>query len=168
MARRVVVTETLAPYRERSTLWWQGRSAREQRLLTILAIIAALVILVFLVVRPLQAARAAAFADIRTYETLNARLRPLATTPGGPAVITPQRSGTPEQIAGAAANSLGLQIQQTPGPSGTRVTIAEAPYATVMAWLDDIERTSPLTIGTAEIARRPTPGLVSARVDLTQ
>ena len=50
-------------------------------------------------------------------------------------------------------------------PGGIRVTIADASYDTLMAWLADLGASSDLRIRRVSIQRRPTAGRVSASVD---
>ena len=66
----------MAVWRERLSglsLWWAGLSLQERVLVGVLATLLGLAVLIYGVVKPLQAARADAIADIRGFETLNAR-----------------------------------------------------------------------------------------------
>ena len=58
-------------------------------------------------IKPLQASRAQSIADIRTYETLNARINAADAlgAPAGP----PPRTGAPADILTQSAQSFGLQ-----------------------------------------------------------
>jgi general secretion pathway protein M len=130
-----------------------------------LALLLAAVLLVYGVVKPLQSARAEALSDIRTYETLNARIR-AAGTLGVPAA--PRRQGPPAQVASSSATSFGLVVMPEAIPSGVRVTIADGTYDSLMAWLADLSATSDLRVRTVDIQRRPTPGRISASVEFAQ
>lgn len=129
--------------RARAAAWWDGLAPRERLLIGVLGAILAVVILTYAVIKPLQAARAQAFADIRTYETLNARLR--AAGPNLKAA-TPQRAGPPAEVVGQSASALGFQVQANPAPAGAgvSVTAAAVPYDSAIAWIADVERTTPL------------------------
>lgn len=146
--------------------WWAMRSVRERWMLGGLALLLGVLVLVFGIVRPLQAARAQAFQDIRTYETLTARLRaagPAASSASG----QPQpRSGDAMQVVTASSTSFGIVATVEPVPgTGVRATVADAPYDMVMAWISDMAATSNLKLRRVQMTRRPTPGRVAATVD---
>ncbi len=145
----------------RFDLWWAGLSRRERMLVSVAALLIAGVVLVYGVVKPIQSARAAALADIRTYETLNARI--LAAGRLGPS--TARRSGAPADVVTGAGASFGLVVTAEPIPGGVRASIADGSYESVMAWLADLSATSALNVTRVEIVRRPAPGRVSATVD---
>jgi len=142
--------------------WWSGLSRREQWLVAVLGGLLALVVLVYGVVKPLQAARADALADIRTYETLTARIRAAGTlTTAQPA----RRQGPPAQVLSSSATTFGLVAAPETIPGGVRVTLADASYDSLVAWLADLSATSDLRVRRIAIQKRPTPGRVSASVD---
>lgn len=145
----------------RLSAWWDGLSMRERVLVGTLGGLLAVAVLVYGVIKPLQAARAQAFADIRTYETLNARLR--AAGPNLKAAA-PQRTGTPAEVVSQAATALGFQAQVSPAPAGAGVTVAAAsvPYDAAVAWVADVERTSALRASRVAMTR----AVAAGRVDL--
>jgi general secretion pathway protein M len=144
--------------------WWSGLSVRERVLVGVMGTLLAAVVLVYGVVKPVQAARAQARADIRTYETLNARIRAAGTlTPGAP-----RRSGSPEQIVTQAAQGFGLSITATPVAGGVRATVAQGSYENVVGWIADVSRASRLGVVRSEIVRRPEPGMVTAAVEFAE
>jgi general secretion pathway protein M len=145
----------------RFDLWWSGLSRRERILVGTMASLLAAVILIYGVIKPLQSARADALAEIRTYETLTARIR-AAGTLTAPA---PRRQGPPAQIVTTAAGTFGLTVTPEVTPGGIRVNIADATYDSLMAWLADLAATSDLRVRSATIQRRAAPGRVSAVVD---
>ncbi|MDV3457348.1 type II secretion system protein M [Sphingomonas sp. HF-S4] len=142
--------------------WWGGLSRRERVLVTVLGGLLAVAVLVYGVVKPLQAARADALADIRTYETLSARIRAAGTLTTAQA---PRRQGAPAQVVTSSATAFGLVATPAAIPGGTRATIADASYDSLMAWLADLSATSDLRVRRLSIQRRPSPGRVSASVD---
>lgn len=146
----------------RFDLWWNGLSRRERILVGTMATLLGAVILIYGVIKPLQSARAAAIADIRTYETLTARIRAAGTL-----ITTPvqRRQGPPAQVATTAAGTFGLTITPEATPGGIRVTIADASYDSLMGWLADLSATSDLRVRSAAIQRRDAPGRVSAVVE---
>lgn len=154
-------TSTFEAWLARFDAWWGARSRREQVLLGTLGALLLGVVLVYGVVKPLQSARAAAIADIRTYETYNARLRAAGTL----APSRPTRTGAPMQAVSDSAIALGVTANVEAIPGGVRATIADASYDSVMAWLADVGATTRLAIRSASIQRRPAPGRVSATIE---
>lgn len=149
----------------RSDNWWQARSPRERTLLTVLAVLLGAIVLVYGVVKPIQAARAAALADIRTYETLNARIRAAGTL----SPVKPQRrTGTPDAIANQSAAAFGVALTTAPSAGGTQATIADVNYDSLVHWLADVTTTSDLRVRRITIQRLAAPGHVSAQVELGQ
>ena len=144
--------------------WWRGLAPREKLLLRILGALATVVILVFGIVKPLQAARAEALSEIRTYETLVTRLKS-----AGPNLRpqAPRRAGSPQEIASASAASFGLPLQST-AASGAGVAIAlnAAPFDTVLRWIADVEASSDLRVRDLDLAAGPAPGLISGQLVL--
>ncbi|WP_033921349.1 type II secretion system protein GspM [Sphingomonas sp. 37zxx] len=141
--------------------WWSGLTQRERILVAVLGALLAGVVLVYGVVKPIQAARAQAQADIRTYETLNARIRAAGTlTPGGT-----RREGPPEAIVTGAAEGFGLVPTVTPIEGGVRAVVTDASYDNVVGWIAEVSRSSALGVVRTDIVRRPTPGHVTATVE---
>lgn len=142
--------------------WWSGRSRREQVMLGSLALFLGGLVLVFGVVKPLQSARASALQDIRTYETLTARIRAAGTLSAG----QPQRrQGSPAEVINGSIASFGLTATVAPITGGARATIADGSYDSVVAWLADLSATSSLRIKRVDFQRAAAPGRVSATVD---
>ncbi|MBX3564088.1 MAG: type II secretion system protein M [Sphingomonas sp.] len=143
--------------------WWSGLSRRERILVGSLGTLLAVLVLTYGVIKPLQSARADALADIRTYETLNARTLAAGTLSRAP---TPRRQGAPLEIASTSAAALGLAATPEATSGGVRVTVADANYDNLMAWLADLVATSDLRATRVAIQRGKAPGRVSAVVDL--
>jgi general secretion pathway protein M len=142
--------------------WWSGLSRRERILVIAVSVLLSAAILVYGVVKPLQSARADALADIRTYETLSARIRAAGTlTTARPA----RRQGPPAQVATGSAAAFGLTVTPEAIPGGIRVAIPDANYDSVMAWLADLSGSSDLRVKRLSIQRRPAAGRVSVNVD---
>jgi general secretion pathway protein M len=148
----------------RFDLWWSALSRRERILVGTMATLLTAVILIYGIIKPLQSARAAAIADIRTYETLTARIRAAGTLTTTP---IQRRQGPPAQIVTTAAGTFSLTITPETIPGGLRVTIADASYDSLMAWLADLSATSDLRVRAVTLQRRDAPGRVSAVVDFT-
>lgn len=142
--------------------WWSALSRRERMMLSGLALFLAALVLIFGVVKPLQAARAAALQDIRTYETLTARTRAAGTLS---ASQTQRRQGSPADVITGSAPSFDLTANVAPLPGGARATIVDGSYDSVLAWLADLSTTSSLRVTRVELQRTAAPGRVSAKVD---
>ncbi|MES2988794.1 MAG: type II secretion system protein M [Pseudomonadota bacterium] len=142
--------------------WWGGLSRRERILVGSISALLAAVLLIYGVIKPLQSARADALADIRTYETLNARILAAGTLTGRPA---PRRQGAPLQVVTTSAAAIGLIATPEATAGGVRVTVTDANYDNLMAWLADLVATSDLRATRVSIQRGTAPGRVSAVVD---
>lgn len=149
--------------RQRFGSWWEGRSGREQMLLSILFAMAFLWGLMALVIQPIWSARTQTLADIRTYQALTLRLRQAGTLGAKP---VPQRSGSPATILSASAAEVGLAPVVTPEGDHFRVALSDAPYDVVLRWVADIERSSNLRFTGMRLERRPASGMVSARFEV--
>jgi general secretion pathway protein M len=161
---RVILTRmpTLDAALIRLDAWWIGLSSRERWLVGTMATLLVLVVLVYGVVKPLQAARADALADIRTYETLTARIRAAGTLTANRA---PRREGPAASVVSGSAGTFGLVVSPTAIPGGVRVAVADASYDSLLAWLSDLSATSNLRVRRVSIQRRPAPGRVTATLD---
>jgi general secretion pathway protein M len=130
-----------------------------------LAAFLTVIVLVYGVVKPIQGARASALADIRTYETLNARIR----AAGSLSSVKPQRrTGAPEAIATQSAGAFGVALTTAPIVGGVRANVADTSYDSLVHWLADVTTTSDLRIRSVTLQRLGAPGHVSATVELGQ
>lgn len=145
--------------------WWHGLTSRERWLVGTLGVLIGGAVLVFGIIQPLQRARADALADIRTYETLTARVRAAGTlAPGAAAQVRP---GPPPAAAEAAARDAGITVVLTPGADGLTAQVTDAPYQAVVNWIADVERTTPLRVRRVEMLRGGATGRVGATVEFT-
>ncbi|MBR0551026.1 type II secretion system protein GspM [Stakelama marina] len=142
--------------------WWTGLTRRERILLGTLAALLAGVVLVYGVIKPIQSARAEAIADIRTYETLNARI--LAAGKLTTAQV-PQRTGAPESIISSAASSAGFAVSTQPTDDGVRATATDISYDSVLHWIEDVSKSSSLSVTRADISHGSAAGQVDVTVD---
>jgi general secretion pathway protein M len=140
---------SLGPWWGRGTRWWDERSLREQVLIGTFAALAMLALLLVCVIRPLEAKRAHAAADIRTYDMLATRLRA-----AGPGLGNAQAQGASLDIITQSAAVAGLSVQQiAPEDGRTRIVFADAPFETIVRWVAALERSSRLRVGEARITR---------------
>ncbi|ATE63536.1 type II secretion system protein M [Rhizorhabdus dicambivorans] len=150
---------TAEPARQKLVGWWQARSRREQILLAVMGALIALWLLISLIVLPIQRARAEALADIRTYEALTARLRSAGTIGSQPVTV---QGGPPAQILSTTAATFGIVPVVNGDGSDLSVTVADAPYDSLLRWIAAVEQGSRLRVTALRIERRPTSGFVSA------
>ena len=145
----------------KTVTWWQARSSREQWLLGIMVGLLVLWLPAVTVILPIQRARAAALADIRTYENLTARLRSAGSIGATPQV---QASGSPNMILSNTASQFGVVPVINSDVTGLRITVADAPYDAVMRWIAAVEQTSSIRVVKMRLMRRPASGYVSAEL----
>jgi general secretion pathway protein M len=138
--------------------FWSGLSARERALIGVAAALALLIFTMMLIVRPLQSARAQALADIRTYETLNARIR--AAGPGFTGAS--RREGAPAAVIAASAAEFGLAARPIAGGGMVRVVLTDAPFESLVRWVAEVERSTDLRVRSISIEQNGAPGRVSA------
>ncbi len=151
----------------RVQLWWSGLSPRERVLVGTLGALLGGLVLVFGIVKPLQGARADAIADIRSHETLAARVR-AAGTLVAPGTQPKLSEGPPIEAAQAAANAAGLSVTLAPGGAGATGQVAEASYEAVVGWIAAVERTTVLRARRVEMTKGGAPGRVTANVEFGQ
>lgn len=164
---RITRSPTLDAWGAKIAGWWAGLSSRERWLVGTLGGIVGGLALIFLVVQPLQAARADALADIRTYETLTAKVRAAGVL--NPQGAKPQlREGAPGDAAQAAASEAGIVATIAPSGAGLTAQVADAPYEAVLGWIANVERTTPLRARKVELRKGGAVGRVSASVEFSQ
>jgi general secretion pathway protein M len=157
---RILRLSAIEAWLLRAELWWSGLTRRERWLVGTLGGLLAALILIFGIIKPLQAARAEALADIRTYETLTARVRAAGVLV--PASARPaMRAEPPLEAVQGIAREAGLTANVTPDLTAT---VAEAPYEAVVGWIANVERTTPLRARRVELRRGGGPGRVLATV----
>jgi general secretion pathway protein M len=143
--------------------FWSERSPRERVLIGVAAALALLVATMTLIVRPLQSARAQALADIRTYETLNARIR--AAGPG--LTGARRREGPPQAVLAASAAEFGLAVRPGAGAGIVRVVLPDAPFDSLVRWIAEVERSSDLRVRRISIEQNGAPGRVIAAMSFS-
>lgn len=122
-------------------LWWDGRSAREQKMLAVMGLLIAAVLIWLLAVRPAFAWREAA-AERRVEATAG-----LARIQNGLAARTPTKAEAPssmsladvEQAARSAAEAAGLTVTLSAGAAGAAGGLdfdaSGAPSTALFGWL---------------------------------
>jgi len=154
---------TVEPAWQKTVAWWNARNVREQWLIGVTLALLIVWLLVTAIILPIQRTRAAALADIRTYESLSARIRGAGGLGDRPA--QPQAGESPTAILSATAAPYGIVPVINSEAAGLRVTVADAPYDGLIRWIAAVEQSSPLRVVKMRLTRGPASGLVSA--DLT-
>ena len=161
----MTVLETLSSRRTRLSAWLAERTPREQALLGAASLLAIAFLLVTLVWKPLSASRAAALADIRTYEAVSAQIKA-----GGPRLA--QRASLARTPSGTlitqTAAQAGLTLRRLePEGAQTVVTLEDVEFDKVMAWLERLQREGGLGVAALKLDRRPAPGIVNVQLTLS-
>ncbi len=113
--------------------------------------------------QPVQAARSEARAEIAAYRLVTDTAA-LAQRGEAPAPRAINDTPIATRIT-RSAEAAGLSLRRIePDGQGSRVTLDDTPFATVLTWLADLEQTDAVTVRALEIDRRPEPGIVSARL----
>ncbi len=138
-------------------------SAREKVLILAVLPLIVLVAGYRLVWQPVQAARFDARADIAAYR-LVVETAALAERGDAPAPRPVDDTPIATRIT-RSAEAAGLSLRRIePEAQGSRVTLDDSQFATVLTWLADLELSHAVTVRAIEIDRRPEPGLVSTRL----
>jgi general secretion pathway protein M len=120
--------------------WWDGRTARERRLLAVMAVLVAAVLVWLLVVRPVQAWQAGAadrrFEAEQTLTEVRSGLRIVAPETA-PAVVSTEGL---EPLVRRTAETAGLTVVTTMARGGgLGIQMSQAPGRETFAWLAALE-----------------------------
>lgn len=143
--------------------WMAGRSRREQILLTGLGGLLLVAGLWLLILQPLLDASAAAVSRIAAHETLMVRVRTAGSI--GPAVQP--LAGPLETALPAQAATFGVTPTVTADGQGVAVTLTEARYDSVIAWLAALEA-SGADLSSVRMERGAQPGVVNASLSVSR
>ena len=122
------------------SLWWQGRSTREQRLLMVMFALAGLVLAWLLVIRPLSDALDAARTRHGIAVVALAEARARADAGSGAAGVT--ATLPVDSLIGRTATEAGFTGARiaAPGPARATIAIGAARPQALFAWLAGLER----------------------------
>ncbi len=143
-----------------------SRLGRRERLLSggLLAVLAAYGLVVG-VALPLLAARQAARASIAQYD---AALDRLSAAPAGTSATEIAFVPVPTVLTDTAP-SYGLAIRRLESDGeAAQVLLDNADFASVVLWLEELERVHLIGVVTADIDRTAEPGIVTARLGLSR
>ena len=115
-----------------------------------------------LVIAPSLASRADSFAQLRKIDILWAVVNQLPDAPAAPTTTSalPLR----ERVT-ASARAAAIDIRRLdPQGDALSVSLDSVAFPILLGWLETLTSTGDVTIFSAEIGRRPEPGIVSARI----
>jgi len=152
--------------------WYASLQQREQRVVAAGAVALGLIILVGGILMPLQSAvsRAVKGSETRREDLawmrlnapeIRARGGDIPAETGEAPVVLVDRIGREVGLAGA------LRGTQPNATGGVRVQLEAAPFDTLVAWLDTLDRRYGLAIESITVDRTPSPGLVNASISFS-
>ena len=143
--------------------WLASLSPRERLLLVAGAIALVLAVVVLGIWQPLRADRAAELGRIARYDRMLAALSQLPAATHSTADPRPIATILAQT---AAAQGLSILRLDTPRTGTATLTLKDAPFETLVLWIDGLNHDSGLAITSATIRRSETPGTVSADLSL--
>lgn len=144
--------------------WLAGRSARERALLACGAAALILAVLILGLWQPLRASRAADLARSARYDQLTRALAELPAT-----TTTARPPPDPRPIAAvltqtAAAQGLAILRLDTPLPDSASLTLQDAPFDTLILWIDGLTRDAGLAVTSITLRRSEATGLAASGI----
>jgi len=149
---------------------WQGRNARERRVIGLVVAVAAIVLLVVFAWLPLERSRARLAEELPRLRASIAALerdaeevkRLRATPPASPPAAAP--------LAALATNSGGLAGSQMQVLDERRVRLVgtDVSFAGLLEWLRNAQATHGMRVESAKVDALPAPGRVRAELVLTR
>jgi general secretion pathway protein M len=138
-------------------------TGRERLLLGLGAVTLAGALVVLGVWQPLLAKRSAETARLLRYERTLAALERM---PHAVAAKVDPRPVASVLTQTAAAQNLTILRLDTPKEGAASLTLQDAPFETLILWIDGLDRDNGLVITSATIRRSDRPGIVSADLSL--
>ncbi|WP_299689804.1 type II secretion system protein M [uncultured Tateyamaria sp.] len=140
----------------------QKLKARERHLIIAATVGIGCITLWSVIVAPAVSSREDSFAQLRKIDVLWAVLDRL---PEGVHRQTPDTTAPLRQRVTASARSADIDIRRLdPQGSLLSVSLDAVPFTALIGWLDTLTSRSGVRVRSAEIGRRPEPGIVTARI----
>lgn len=136
---------------------------RERLLLVVAGGVIAAAVVILGIWQPLRDRHDAELARIARYDRM---LTTLARLPDEAAPVTDPRPIATILAQTAAAQGLVILRLDTPKPETAALTLQDAPFETLVLWMDGLNRDSGLVVASATIRRAEVPGNVSADLSL--
>ena len=151
--------------------FWTARNARERMLLSAAMIVIVLGLVYLLLIDPALTARAQLNKNLPVLRQQVAELQVMAREASGLAAkgsasVAPLSKESLE--TGLARKGLKPQNVALTGDDVVRVQLAAVPFAGVIDWLDEMQRTASLSTVEANVVALPEPGQVNATLTLRQ
>jgi general secretion pathway protein M len=150
--------------------YWNARNARERRLLTVAMIVVALGLIYLLLIDPALSRREQLNKNLPALRQQVAELQAMskeaaaASPQAAPSVAPLSKESLEAALAGK-----GLKPQNVALTGDVaRVQLASVPFAGVVSWLDEMQKTSLVSVVEANVAALPEAGQVNATLTLRQ
>jgi general secretion pathway protein M len=152
--------------------WYASLQQREQRVVAFGAIVLGLIILIGGIIMPLQSAVSRAVKGAETRREDLAWMRVNAPEVSALGAQLPADTGEApvvvvDRVAREAGLATALRGTQPNTTGGVRVQLEAAPFDTMVAWLDSLDRRYGLAIESITVDRTPAPGMVNASISFT-
>lgn len=148
--------------------FWTARNARERSMLALAALFVAFGLVYSVLIDPAMSGRKQLNRDLPVLRQQVAQLRALATQAAqlSAAPVVQPASMTREGIEAALARN-GLKAQDVLlNGDFAKIQLGSASFASMLFWLDDMQRTALLSVTDADIVALPQPGKVNATITL--
>jgi general secretion pathway protein M len=149
--------------------WFFGLQPRERWIVSVGAAIAAVIIVWSAIVRPVRAELASLRTSVDVKQRLLIDVARIETQQ--PTTSNGNRQGTDQTLVGivdSTARNHGLSPPRTRanGPSGVDVSIQDAPFDTLVAWLVALHGSYGVDVEAASFSSARQPGLVNGQLTL--
>lgn len=160
----------MSQIQQNATAFWVERNARERKQLGLAAAVVVWALLYLLFIAPAISGRAQLEKTLPELRQQAAELQSLAkqATALSSVTATPVPPMTRETIE-ASLTSKGLKAQ-TVAPAGevAKVQLSDVSFTGLLDWLDEIQKTSRITVVEANITAQPQTDIVNATLTLRQ
>jgi general secretion pathway protein M len=160
----------LAALKESSLAFWQERKPRERKALGLGAAVVIASLLYAVVIAPAIEGRQQLEKALPSLRRQAAELQALSSeaTPLVPAGATPSPAPTRQSIE-SSLRDRGLKAQSVVVEGGlSRVQLTAVSFSSLLAWLNDLQRTARLAVVDASIVAQPAADTVNATLTLKQ
>ncbi|MEO8241422.1 MAG: type II secretion system protein GspM [bacterium] len=147
------------------SIWWTGLSGRERLLLSVGFVVALAAAVIVGVWQPLRDNKVTDEARLLRYERTLTALAMMPMTAKPLVDIRPIATIVTES---AATQGLSILRLDTPKPDTATVTLQDAPFETLLLWIDGLNRDGGVNVASATIRRAGEIGSVSADLVLVK
>ena len=161
---------TLIGLRDGVQAFWQERDLRERKILAFAALFLVLALVYLLLIDPPLSGRARLEKSLPALRLQNAELQGLAAQAiqlaqqGAPAIAPISKESLEAMLARHALKPQSLVMTG----ELTKIQFADASFAAMVSWLDEVQRSSRLAVQEANVEALPTQDRVNATLTLRQ